>query len=466
MKNLRRVRESLAIVRTCIRDRQGSVSVFYALTFVVLIGFAAISIDGSRAHLLRSQLSFAADIASLAVSHEAPSLTDAELTAAARMYVVANLTPSFLGATAITAENLTVNARVGDLPNTVEVEVIASLNTALLGIIDGRLSVVLTANSVAQRQAKPGEVILVLDATGSMNSKIVPTGLKKIDTMTLAVNDMFDIFYGERETVDDFYVGIVPAKGFVSIKPHDEWVAAEDWVDPFGDWLDTQHIVFRAGKDETDINTNWADLTGETWCAGVRDFETATWGIDDTPPDVAPIELYIDFQRRDNGVGYEFFIQEGDCDNDSVMPLTAARTPLFNKVSSLKPRGPQRSDLAVAWGWREFSPEWRGLWGNPSLPMDYNNDVGDKTMVMMISALNNFGPGEDADGHLVAQCSEMKQNGVIIYTVPWDLPPNALWLYEECASGPSYFYPAATNEELREAFVAIGSKISGLKLIE
>ena len=48
------------------------------------------------------------------------------------------------------------------------------------------------------------ELILVMDNTGSMRSS------GKMDAMKGAATDLIDILYGEREVVEDFWVGLVP----------------------------------------------------------------------------------------------------------------------------------------------------------------------------------------------------------------------------------------------------------------
>lgn len=465
MKYLKHVLKKTAPISACLSDRRGSISVFYALAFIGLIGFAALSIDGSRAHLLRSQLSFAADVASLAISHEANGMTDEELTEMARMYVEANLSPSFLGATAITGENLMVTARKGTAWNTVEVYATAVLTTALLGVVDGDLTVSISADSSAQREGRPGELILVLDRSGSMDARMKEEGLKKHEVLENGVNRLFDYLYGADDTIPGLYVGIIPASGYVNIEPHEEWIGDDNWTDPFGDWLTLQGYTFDPEEDTTKFVNTTAGLQNETWCSGIRDFKDHTWGIDDTPPSEAPIEVYFDFRRGIGGGGHEYSIEIGDCDNERILPLTASRSVLSAKIANFKHRGPQRSDFAVAWGWRAMSPDWRGLWGEPALPRDWGEEDHQKTMIIMISALNNFGPDENADGHLVAQCDALKALGVDIYTVPFDLPPRALWLYEDCASGPDYFYPAGSDQDLTNAFQTISGRISKLKLI-
>ena len=53
-------------------------------------------------------------------------------------------------------------------------------------------------------------------------------------------------------------------------------------------------------------------------------------------------------------------------------------------------RGGTTGNLGLVWGWRTISPNWRGLWGDADLPLDYGTDFMDKVVVMLTDGNNEF----------------------------------------------------------------------------
>jgi len=65
-------------------------------------------------------------------------------------------------------------------------------------------------------------------------------------------------------------------------------------------------------------------------------------------------------------------------------------------------------------------------------------------------------------------CTAMKVQKIKIYTIIFGGAPNATTraLYEGCASSPSMYYYAPTNDLLADAFTAIGGQLANLLIIE
>jgi hypothetical protein len=75
----------------------------------------------------------------------------------------------------------------------------------------------------------------------------------------------------------------------------------------------------------------------------------------------------------------------------------------------------------------------------------------------------NGDPADQAE----ALCEAMKRDGIVIYTVGFDLRENrALEVLENCASGSGHFYVAEDGTDLQLAFQAIGTEISRLRIAE
>ena len=168
-------------------------------------------------------------------------------------------------------------------------------------------------------------------------------------------------------------------------------------------------------------------------------------------------------------------------------------------------RGGTTGNLGLVWGWRTISPDWRGLWGDADLPLDYGTDFMDKVVVILTDGNNEFynlpdGSGGDPstpsdftaygrvnapgpvglassttgagvtilNNRMTAICTAMKAEKIKIYTIIFGGAPNATTqaLYQACATSPSMYYYAPNNDALASAFTAIGGQLANLLIIE
>lgn len=204
---------------------------------------------------------------------------------------------------------------------------------------------------------------------------------------------------------------------------------------------------------------------------------------------------------------------------DAVLPLTASKTTVLNKINSLYPwrKGGTMSNVGLAWGWRMLSPKWRGLWdadlvaGQVKLPMDYGTPLMQKVLIIETDGINNFfksasttPPYSDYSAMLrlnttanggradinttsnatgiaalnaktTALCNSIKAQGVLIYTITFGLGNStdentARNLFKNCATDPSYYFdvdsgvPGATQVNLTTAFKTIGDSLANLRI--
>src|SRR5699024_3648019 len=82
-----------------------------------------------------------------------------------------------------------------------------------------------------------------------------------------------------------------------------------------------------------------------------------------------------------------------------ITPLTASKATVKAGINAMRPwrRGGTTGNLGLAWGWRTLSPSWRGLWGNPDLPLDYHTDFMEKVVVLLTDGNNEFYDLTDSD---------------------------------------------------------------------
>src|SRR5690606_21868159 len=330
-------------------DAGGNVTIIVALALTTLLAASGFAIDGLRAYALRAELSRAVDAAALAGGR---SLYKDDLNETVQSVFAANFPP---GAFDAVVDNPSVEPNLDT--QSLKVSVTATLPTTLLRVI-GKDRLQVHASSTTQSESGRGmELALVLDTTGSMSGS-------KIAALKSASRDLIDVIYGNRETVENVWISVVPFAGRPNIKPWQSWITG------------THNLL---------LTYLWSG------CPDVRSGSLAT---DDTPP---------------NGGKWTVFAPQGDwlkadqyCTSTSILPLTAEKTPILDKIQSMKASGNTRTDIGLVWGWRALSPRWRGLWGNDAaLPLDYDADHMSKVVILMTDGENT--PWQSGDSLTEAQ---------------------------------------------------------------
>jgi Flp pilus assembly protein TadG len=157
------------------RDETGQVFVLAAIVMVVMIGMVGFAVDVGHAYLVQRQLQAGVDAAALAGAQELPD--SAAVTAAANAYSPSPtqknaLTQNDNAATTVTLKCVTTAPGCSSAFNThnaVQVDGVSNVRTyfaRVLGI--DSLTVHATATACAPCSAKPLDIMVVLDRTGSM----------------------------------------------------------------------------------------------------------------------------------------------------------------------------------------------------------------------------------------------------------------------------------------------------------
>jgi Flp pilus assembly protein TadG len=481
-----------------LRAREGAVAVFVAGAIVPLVAAVGISVDASRGYLLRSRMGQALDAAALAGGRQMFSPNrDGDV----RMFFAANFPAGFMGAT-VTGPTIAVDANSENITLTAS----ASMPTSFMRVL-GYDAITVSSRTVVHRANRGMELVLVMDNTGSMS------GNNKINAMKSAATDLVNILFGSRETIPNFWIGLVPYVATVNIGPsRTNWLAAgsynaasyapatwkgcvearnqpyeEDQAEalpaaqpfrPFR-WASTAGIVYRAGSGSGYVvpgDNNWPPVN-----------ETVAAGNNATGPNL--------------GCG------------PAITPLQPSKSVALAGIAAMGPwsRGGTMGNLGLAWSWRALSPSWRGLWGGAtpaSLPLDYNMPMMDKVVVMLTDGNNEwydmpgYAPGcagvsnpcpfPDADytaygrlsearlgttsnstatsrinTRMSTLCGAMKARGIILFTIVLQENNAATQtLYRNCATKPEYFFVSPTSSDLAGIFRQIATQLSNLRLAE
>lgn len=483
--------------------RKGASMPLVALAGTVILGTAGLAIDMGRAQMVHSKLVTALDAAGLATGSVVSTV---DPTAYATKYMNANYPSGYLGST-LNSVTVTVNNDNTVLTLTAN----ATVETTLMRVM-GFETIPVSAETEITRANRGLELALVLDITGSMWSS------GKIASLRAAAVDLVDVLYGNRETIDNLWVGVVP------------YVTAVNIGNNHTSWTDYDSSLYPSGLPTyAPSNLKWK---------GCVEARPAPYDLDDTPPDVSdsdsifPIFFWPDTDEdKDNNwvddddgsitvyetVNYSNSGGLGpniSC-GEEILPLTASKTTITDKINGLYPwrRGGTMSHVGLVWGWRLISPNWRGLgWGHDlvggadTLPLDYDAALMDKVIVLMTDGENQFYDTQSADPFysdytaykrlddlrsdinttnqntardkintkLSTICENIKNEGITIYTVTFKLGSSGNHneirdLFRSCASKPAYYFDAdstagGSTVTLSTAFKTIGDALANLRI--
>ena len=174
------------------RDRRGNVAMMWALMGAVLLGLVGLSVDFTRAQMIRSQLQNAADGAALAAARATQGTSMSARTAAARAYFDSE------------AGNLAQNATF-DLvdigSNGYRVDVTSPMDMSLARLVSNQPWTI-AVSSEAARGGMNLEVALVLDTTGSMSGQ-------RITDLRNSAGDLVDILFATPQVPYYTKIGLI-----------------------------------------------------------------------------------------------------------------------------------------------------------------------------------------------------------------------------------------------------------------
>ncbi len=200
---------------------------------------------------------------------------------------------------------------------------------------------------------------------------------------------------------------------------------------------------------------------------------------------------YTDASPATTYLGRNYASPNNPCIAQTVVPLTSDKTVLHNTVTNLDAGGSTAGHIGTAWAWYMISPNFASLWPADSQPAAYGTKDVLKVAVLMTDGLYNStycngviskdstsGSGSsndhincntpNADSYTQAEhvCDGMKQQGIIIYTVGFDIStdPNAQAIMNYCAMDADHVYLPNSSSDLAAAFVAIGQDVTALRI--
>ena len=396
-------------VRRLVADERGTVLAIIAFAVIPLFAAAGLAVDLGRGYLLQSKLSYAIDAAGLAGGRAFDTDLRAEDVS---MFFEANFPDDFMGAT-LTGNGPSVT--FNDQDNNVVIEAEATISTHFLPVA-GIDQLTVSARTIIQREMRGMELVLVMDNTGSMRSS------GKMGAMKDAASELIDILYGDRETVENFWVGLVPYAATVNIgADHTDWLVHQTYdsdaawlsADPDGDerfGYHPDHFQPTTWKGCVEARTypndsNDALPSEEAWYPHLWRTTIGAFANPHHDPDADPYdenepETWGEFLNGDNDWDPDGSLadlnEENSAQNEgtgpnlgcvpAITPLVASKTTVQDAIDEMLPwhRGGTMANLGLAWGWRALSPNWQGMWGGDSpaeLPLAYETPSMEKVII-------------------------------------------------------------------------------------
>jgi Flp pilus assembly protein TadG len=490
---------ALAAIGEFQRNRQGNVAVIFALAMMPVVAAAGVSVDLSRAYLVKSHLTQALDAAGLAVAGT-PGLTNDALATIAQDYFDANYSEADMG---VPGE---LHLDVGD--NVVTLAASATLPTALLGVF-GIHDMAVNSEIEVTRETKGLEVVLVLDNTGSMGSN------GKINALKDASESLIGILFGDDPNPEKLKMGLVPFAAGVNV--------GTDFPETALDMLGRSSIHDENFTSGTNLWDLYDDMRNRSWTGCVQ---TRPGNLDvlDTPPRAGqPDTLWVPWFAPDEPDGYYGYTNnylnddtrrrareeerqrntskydrarvysssrgpDYGCGMRPITPLTNDRDLLLDEVDAMNASGLTHIPVGLAWGWRVISP------GEPFRQGgEYNDPEVNKAIILLTDGENVLGTrnnhnrsyytayGYLSEGRLgttsksgaqaelnprtLDVCDNIKDEGVRLYTITFQVSSSSTQnMMEECATSPALYFDSPSNQELERVFQAIARDLSNLRL--
>jgi Flp pilus assembly protein TadG len=388
----------------------GNVAVLFALSLAPLLVAGGAGFDYARAIQARAAAQEAADGALLRVARlhaDNPSLTDADLTKAARGI--------FDKATEKHAHLSVSDFAVSYDPKTkaYAVAMNAVLPTALVKIA-GFKELTAPVRAEVKLGAPPYiEVVMALDNTGSMNDN------GKIDALKKSASALVDSLFASGAEVK---IGLVPFGQYVNVGAANAGAA----------WLE-------------------AAPAGWEGCVGSRNYPLNT---------------------EDGSYATRVPTVAGSLCPSAIQPLTDDKAAILSAIDGMKGVGWTYIAEGVAWGRRVMSEQAPFTGGLSAAEVKKRDGI--KALIVLTDGMNTRAPTyplhdsadtASADALTARLCEEAKKDGLVVYSIAFDVSdPGVQKLLEGCSATPGHYFEPTSASGLSAAFDKIAKNLRTLSL--
>ncbi|HWV55594.1 pilus assembly protein [Pseudorhodoplanes sp.] len=427
------VRQCLVRGRQMLRDRNGNVTMTFALALIPLIGAIGSAVDYSRANSARTAMQASLDAAGLALSKEAQSLTQAQLEAKAIALFKANYNRPETKDVTVTSVFSTPQAGSFQL----NISASGKIDTTFTAMWQPDMSI--SAKSQIVWGMKRLELVLALDNTGSMSSSNKMTQLK------LAAKDLLKTLQNAAKKPDDIKVGIVPFATDVNVGTSNKnaaWIRWDEWEATNGTCSRTQYTTKTSCEN-----------AGRTWTPSSKnDWNGCVWDRDqsyDVNNSAASINLKATLYSAH---------QASNCPV-SLITLTNDWSALNSKVDSMTPTGNTNVTIGLQMAFQMLSPVAPFNAAEPKADLE-------KVIILLTDGDNTENRWSTSQTSIDARtrlaCTNVRAANIKVYTVRV-INGNAS-LLEQCASKTDMYYNVQNASQLSAVFATIAQNLANLRL--
>lgn len=503
------------------RNEEGSVFIIGAVAALAVVGAVGIAVDAGRAQMAQTKLQNALDAAGLAAG---ASVNSSDLEAVAQKYLAVNFSDGNLGTTVtnvttVLSNNdqlLTITATATQ-PTTfmkifgrdavdlqAETEITRTNKGMELAMVLDTTGSMAGSKLTALKNASHDLLdILFGDETTAENlwvgvvpfSQAVNVGTSHTDW--LDATHFASLDWGStswagcveaRWANGNDVTDVVPNPGTL---PGSEKFKAYYWPDDANNnWITT-------GTSSNTVTTSLCSKKSSCTCSNYGPCTTTTNGNVSTTISCSGSgsnrSCKKDVTTTTPTTNYTIDSEHGPnryCPSE-VTRLTNVKSTVEGGIDALVARGNTHVSEGAAWGWRLLSPQWRGLWGGTmqtnNLPLAYNTPLMVKAAIIMTDGENTITNNVDGAYDYLSQnrlgttnsstavtklntklstvCTAMKQQGILVYTILFDLNNASVGtLMKNCATSPDYYFESPDEATLQKAFKTIGDSLANLRI--
>ena len=168
---------------------------------------------------------------------------------------------------------------------------------------------------------------------------------------------------------------------------------------------------------------------------------------------------------------------------DTMQPLNDNKAEVIAAIDGLVTASSTAGHIGTAWSYYFLSPKWNGVlpetahaapYGTPKLRKfavlmtdgEYNTEYDKDGLRVGLIGAGSAGNGNNSSGQAIAICNQMKNDGIEVFTVGFDLGGNktAINTLKNCATDASKAYTVETGDQLKQAFRDIAIRLTELHL--
>ncbi|RUU80297.1 TadE/TadG family type IV pilus assembly protein [Mesorhizobium sp. M7A.F.Ca.MR.362.00.0.0] len=465
------------------RDRGGNFAVLFGLSASVLALAAGFSVNVSQLYNARSSLQSVVDAA---VTSTARDLTtgatnEADADTSVQAFLDANSQAGILQADQIVLDRLIVDRTAKTVQADAHVDV--ALYFPIFGTGDMKR---VTASTTALYSDKTVEVAMMLDVTKSMvkRGKVDKIG----DLKAAAKNAVLTMLQKQDPQNPRIRVAIVPyASGVNAGKLAENIYAEKQGSSELPPVAGSPLLVAKTGKNLLPSFSDYISIVGAAMprpdnCATERKDKNGNADMSADGPDTVRTDRngkkYYALVNRDDHLGGGM----NRCPGAEVIPLTADSDALLESIEDFQSDGYTAGAIAIQWTYYMLSPQWRTAIRNAGLgkgASDADPKKIAKVAILMTDGQFNTAfagagdrynsQGNLARGNAETLCENMKNDGIEIFTIGFDLDDKdmsaterdqAKAVLKDCSSKDTsaakrHFFDVSTGAELDDAFQEI-----------